>query len=109
MSKEIMVRGNTAVANADNHDTCRRTSGKTVDEKYQDQFMEFVLDGGRSIITIIKGNVGDYRMISEDKNISSVDKAIAKRVIQAVDIGLFTVLTRSMIILVKSIKKSLVS
>lgn len=57
-------------------------------DKYCDQFMEMVLDTGRYALHTIKENAGDYKCISEDKNISPIAKAIGKRKVLAADIGI---------------------
>ncbi|MBQ3277412.1 MAG: hypothetical protein IJH47_10275 [Oscillospiraceae bacterium] len=59
-----------------------------MDEKYRDQFTGLALDTGRGVISTIKENAGDYKVISEDKNLSPVDKALGKRKVLAADIGL---------------------
>ena len=79
---------NNAVARTDNHDVAKKAGSQSMDEKYREQFTGLALDTGRGIINSIKENAGDYKMISEDKNMSPVDKALGKRKVLAADIGL---------------------
>ncbi len=88
--KTNSTRTNNAVVRTDNHEVIRKTNSQTIDEKYLDQFTGLVLDTGRGVINTIKENAGDYKTISEDKNMSPVDKALGKRKVLVADIGLGT-------------------
>lgn len=87
-NKTNSSRKNYPVVSTDNHDISRKSGSQTVDEKYRDQFTGLALDAGRGVISTIKENAGDYKEISEDKNLSTVDKALGKRKVLAADIGL---------------------
>ena len=87
-NKTNSSRINNSVVSTDNHDVSRKSGSQALDEKYRDQFTGLVLDTGRGVINTIKENAGDYMVISEDKNLSSVDKALGKRIVLAADIGL---------------------
>ena len=87
-TKTNSSRVNNAVVTTDNHDVSRKSGSQTQDEKYRDQFTGLALDTGRGVISTIKNNAGDYKVISEDKNLSAVDKALGKRKVLAADIGL---------------------
>ena len=87
-NKTNSFRANNAVVLTDNHDISRKLGSQTMVEKYRDQFTGLALDTGRGLISTIKGNAGDYKVISEDKNLSVVDKALGKRKVLAADIGL---------------------
>lgn len=87
-NKTNSSRVNNAVVPTDNHDVSRKPGSQTMDEKYRDQFTGLALDTGRGVISTIKENAGDYKVISEDKNMSPVDKALGKRKVLAADIGL---------------------
>ena len=73
---------------AGNQDVARKAAGLGIDERYREQFTGLALETGRGIINSIKENAGDYKTISEDKNMSPVDKALGKRKVLAADIGL---------------------
>lgn len=77
-----------AVVPTEKHDVFWKSDIQTVDEKYRDQFTGLALDTGQGIISSIKENASDYKVISEDKNMSPVDKALGKRKVLAADIGL---------------------
>lgn len=87
-NKTSSPRTNNAVVPTDNHDVSRKSGSQTLDEKYRDQFTGLALDIGRGVISTIKENASDYKMISEDKNLSSVEKAFGKRKVLVADIGL---------------------
>ena len=53
-------------------------------------YVTLAMDAGRDVISSIKENAVDYEIISEDKSLSSVDRALGKRKILAADIGLGT-------------------
>ena len=89
MSKNTnSTRANNVIACTDNYDASRKNNSQIIDEKYCDQFIELALDTGREFINTIKENARDYKVISEDKNLSSVDKALGKRKVWAADIVL---------------------
>lgn len=104
-NKTNSTRTNNAVVRTDNHDVARKTNNQAFGEKYRDQFTEFVLDMERDVINTIKKNVGDYKAISEDKNMTPVDKAVGKRKVLAADIGLGTLGIGSMLGMVWLAKK----
>lgn len=87
-NKTNSTRVNDAATPTDKHDVSRKRDTKIMDEKYRDQFMGIALDTGRGAINTIKENAGDYKVISQDKNLTSVEKALGKRKILAADIGL---------------------
>lgn len=89
MSKKTdSTNKNNVVVCTDNSRPVREISNQTPDEKYRDQFTEIVLDAGRGAINSIQENSGDYKTISEDKNMTSAEKALEKRKLLAADIGL---------------------
>lgn len=96
---------NNAVTRTDNHDVTQKTTRLSMDEKYREQFTGLAMETGRGIISSIKENAGDYKMISEDKSLSSVDKALGKRKVLAADIGLSALGTGSILGLVWLAKK----
>lgn len=55
-------------------------------EKHHEQVLETALDATRYAFHVLKENAGDYKAISTDKDLSSVDKAIGKRKVLAADI-----------------------
>ena len=75
------IQGNTATANS----------------KYQDQVTDMAFIAGRGIISNLKDNAGDYKAINEDKALTSAKKAIAKRKILLMDIGIGTITLSSVL------------
>ncbi len=87
-NKKNSSHENNALVPTDNNVVPRKSGSQTPNEKYRDQFTGLLLDICRGAISTNKENAGDYKEISEDKNLSSVDKALGKRKVFAVDIGL---------------------
>lgn len=87
-NKSNSTHTNSTIVCTKKHDVTQKTSSPALNEKYRDQFTGLVLDTGRGILNTIKENAGDYKAITEDKNISPVDKALGKRKVLAADIGL---------------------
>lgn len=87
-NKSNSTRANNSVVPTTNQDVPRNRDSQVMAEKYRDQFTGLALDTGRGVINAIKENAGDYKVISEDKNLSPVDKALGKRKVLAADIGL---------------------
>ena len=100
---------NNEVVCTDNSSAVRETSNQTPDEKYRDQFTEIVLDAGRGFINSIRENLGDYKTISEDRNMSPVEKALGKRKLLETDIKLGTIGTGSLLGLIWFAKKVFVA
>lgn len=63
---------------------------KTLNERYREEFTGMTIDAGRCVVNTMKENVSDYKMIDNDPNISSVEKAIGKRKLMLCDLGLGT-------------------
>ena len=87
-NKTNTSRKNNAVIPTNKHGDLRKSGSHTIDEKNVDLFNELAIDIGRGVISTIKENAGDYKAISEDEHLSSVDKALGKRKVLAVDIVL---------------------
>ena len=87
-NKTNSTHTNRAIVRTDNHNAPQNPGNLTMNEKYRDQFTGLALDTGRGVISTIIENEGDYKVINEDKNLSSVDKALGKRKVLAADIGL---------------------
>lgn len=65
-----------------------KVSNHTMDEKYRDQFTLLTINLLSDIFHSVKENAGDYKSISNDENLPSVDKALGKRKVLAADIGI---------------------
>lgn len=65
--------------------------------KYQDQVTDLAFTAGRGIISTLKDNTGDYKAINEDKTLTSAEKAIEKRKILLMDIGIGTITLSSVL------------
>ena len=82
---------------SDDHKDIQMGKKKDLDEKYLGQFTQNTLDMGRGFISCINNNICDYKAIAEDETMSTVEKAIAKRKVVAIDIGLGTLGTGSVL------------
>lgn len=78
---------------------------QNIDEIIMNRFIDLTFIAGHNALNSIKDNLKDYNEINEDENISSVDKAIGKRKIMIMDIGLGTVTIGSVLTLVWLAKK----
>ena len=72
---------------------------------YRGLIVELGFDAAKELYNRIKNNSGDYKSIDEDDNLSSVDKAIAKRKIFIFDSSLVVLLLGGLIIAAKQIDK----
>ena len=89
-NKTNYTQDNNEIVPANNHIIVQNPNNQSLDEKHRDQFTSLAMDAGRDVISSIKENAVDYEIISEDKSLSSVDRALGKRKILAADIGLGT-------------------
>ena len=87
-NKKNATHRSTDVTRVEKQNPTPKANGKTIDEKYREQFTDMALDVGREAIKSIKDGASDYKAISEDKNLSPIDKALGKRKVLAADIGI---------------------
>lgn len=81
-------RANNPVTSTDNHDAPIISGNQAMKEIFLNQFTRIALDMNRTIISRVIDNGGDYKKIDEDNKLSPTEKALAKRVVLAADVGI---------------------
>lgn len=87
-NQKTVARTNTTITKTENRAPAQKPVGSVSNARYHDQFNDMTLDTGRYALHVIKENSGDYKIISEDQSLSSVDRAMGKRKVLAADVGI---------------------
>lgn len=82
------TRKNNSAVHSEKQAAFKKDHCQYMENGYCDRSLELVLDMGHGFINAIKENAGDYKTISAEEKMSSVDKALGKRRVLAADIGL---------------------
>ena len=103
--KENILKSNIEAADTATMTVTKNHNTQIIDEKSMEQFNTLVLGIGERFLISLNENIGDYKAISADANLSSVEKAIGKRKILLLDIFIGTATVSSILTLIWIAKK----